>query len=384
VVCALSLGIVLALGGFAAWAWIDAHLPRIFRFEDYAASALQVTRVLAADGSVIDELFIERRTVVALEAVPKHLRDAVIAAEDADFYAHRGVDPMGIARALYRDVAEGRFAQGGSTITQQVARTFYLTAEKTLLRKAREAVLAFKLERELTKDAILALYLNQIYFGHGRWGVQEAARLYFGADVQSLGLAESALIAGVIQSPGRLSPFVDPEAARARRHYVLQQMVTHGLASPAAARDAERAPLPVAPGPLQPIPVAAGALGGHRDRRGAARGSAGAHDARSADAGCCRGRRRGGAPRRRPPGARVVRPRSRLSGDHGCAPGSARAGARAHGASVGARGAGHRDARARAGLRGRRRHRPGVARLRRSGRPVRSERRRGPGAAAAG
>lgn len=248
----LALAVLLAVGGWGAWLWVDARLPPVFTFDQYARSVPQVTRVLDADGTVIDELFVERRTVVPLGALPRHLRLAVIAAEDADFLRHRGLDPLGIARALLRDLAEGRLAQGGSTITQQVARTFYLSAEKTLSRKLREAVLAIKLERELTKDAILALYLNQIYFGHGRWGVQEAARYYFGKDVQGVDLAEAALLAGVVQSPGRLSPFVAPEAARRRRRYVLEQMIANGLVEPAAARLAMAAPLPAAPGATLP------------------------------------------------------------------------------------------------------------------------------------
>lgn len=243
----LALAVLLSVALWGAWMWVDARLPAVFTFDEYPHTAPQVTRVLAADGTVIDELFVERRTVVPLGAIPVHMRMAAIAAEDADFLRHGGLDPLGIARALLRDVIEGRMAQGGSTITQQVARTFYLSSEKTLSRKLREAVLAIKLERELTKDAILALYLNQIYFGHGRWGVQEAARYYFGKDVQGVNLAEAALLAGVVQSPGRLSPFVAPAAAQRRRRYVLEQMIAKGLADPAAARRAMAAPLPEAP-----------------------------------------------------------------------------------------------------------------------------------------
>ena len=237
---AVALGLTVAVG----FLWIDAHLPDVFRFDDYRGSALQVTRVLAADGRLIDELFVERRTVVPLEAVPRVVRDAVIAAEDGGFYEHSGLDFAGILRALARDVAEQRFAQGGSTITQQVARTFYLSSEKTLGRKLREAVLAMKLERELSKDAILALYLNQIYFGHGRYGIQEASRFYFGKDVQAVTLGEAALLAGIVQSPGRLSPFVSADGARRRRQYVLDQMVGLGLVEPDAARDAAASALP--------------------------------------------------------------------------------------------------------------------------------------------
>ena len=249
----LALLVAAAVVAWGAWLWIDAHLPPIATFDEYARTVPQVTRILAADGSVIDELFVERRTVVPLAGIPRRLRLAAIAAEDADFLSHRGLDPWGIARALLRDVVEGRLAQGGSTITQQVARTFYLSAEKTLSRKLTEAVLAIKLERELTKDAILALYLNQIYFGHGRWGVQEASRYYLGKDVQGVTLAEAALLAGIVQSPGRLSPFVAPEAARRRRAYVLEQMVANGFVDAAEARRAARAPLP-----SEPAPAAAG------------------------------------------------------------------------------------------------------------------------------
>jgi len=179
---------------------------------------------LDRNGDAIGEVFSERRTVVSMEEIPRHLVLCVLAAEDADFYQHEGLDYPGMARALIRDLAEGRAAQGASTITQQVVKLLLLTPERTIARKVRELILGRRLEQELTKDEILHLYLNHINFGHARYGVQEAARFYFGKDVSELTLAEASLIAGVPQAPARLSPRTHIEAARRRQAYVLGQL----------------------------------------------------------------------------------------------------------------------------------------------------------------
>ena len=164
-----------------------------------------------------------------LAQIPKPLREAVIATEDARFYSHYGVDPTGIARAIYQNFRRGRIVEGGSTITQQLAKVLFLTPDKSLERKLKEAILAMELERRYSKDRILELYLNQIYFGHGAFGVEAAARTFFGKGVGELTLSESALLAGLPKAPAIYSPFEHPDAAKRRRMIVLGRMVETGI-----------------------------------------------------------------------------------------------------------------------------------------------------------
>ncbi len=234
----LVLGILAAVAFVVLIQELSQDLPEVFAYETYLAQAKQASRVLASDGTIISEFFEERRTVVPKERVPRVMQLAMVAAEDADFYRHGGVDYMGIARAMWRNLRAGRFVQGASTITQQVARTFYLTQEKTISRKLREMVLARELERRMSKEEILTLYLNQIYFGHGAYGIEEASRTFFGRSVDELGLAEAALLAGLVQSPERLSPYKHPERARKRRAYVLEQMMEKGFVDRARGEEA--------------------------------------------------------------------------------------------------------------------------------------------------
>ncbi|MEO0322790.1 MAG: PBP1A family penicillin-binding protein [Myxococcota bacterium] len=223
----LKLMLTLALLGAVAlagvFAWYGRDLPEVASLRDYAPP--QTTRVLDRHGALLGEVFDERRTVVSMEAIPRNLVVSVLAAEDADFYRHEGLDYPGIMRALAYDVLEGRAAQGASTITQQVVKLLLLSPERTLARKIRELILARRLEQELSKDEILHLYLNHINFGHGRYGAQEAARYYFGKDARDLSLAEATLIAGVPQAPARLSPRTHPEAARRRQAFVIRQLL---------------------------------------------------------------------------------------------------------------------------------------------------------------
>ncbi|MCU0663980.1 MAG: PBP1A family penicillin-binding protein [Myxococcota bacterium] len=184
----------------------------------------QTTRVVSADGVLLAELFEERRTVVPLQRIPKVMVDAVLAAEDADFRTHGGLDYSGIARAVWTNLWRGRLSQGASTITQQVARTFFLGRERTFSRKIREILLTFRLEDRLTKDEILFLYLNQINFGHARYGVQEASWHYFATEVSELTLPQAALLAGLPKGPGIYSPLVNRDKALARRNWVLSEM----------------------------------------------------------------------------------------------------------------------------------------------------------------
>lgn len=216
---ALVAGALMALGSYA---YFSRDLPSVSTLRDYRPP--QTTRVYDRHRKVIGEIFTERRTVIPMSEVPRNVVLSVLAAEDADFYEHEGLDYAGILRAVGRDILEGRAAQGGSTITQQVVKLMLLTPERTISRKLRELILARRLENELSKDEILHLYLNNVNFGHGRYGIQEAARYYFAKNARELTLAEASLLAGVPQAPARLSPRSHPEAARRRQLYVLSQL----------------------------------------------------------------------------------------------------------------------------------------------------------------
>jgi penicillin-binding protein 1A len=213
------------LGGGMMYRW-TRELPAFDDLKDYAP--LVSTRVFGADGSEIFQFARERRTVVPLEQMPQALRRAVLAAEDAHFYEHEGVNYLAIARCAVKGLLGGGVKCGGSTITQQVVKTFLLQSDWRVKRKLKELVLAPRLEQNLSKDEILYLYLNQIYLGHQRYGVEEASRFYFGKGVKDLALGEAAVLAGVIQSPMRLSPVNHPASAKRRQEYVLRRMREEG------------------------------------------------------------------------------------------------------------------------------------------------------------
>ena len=186
----------------------------------------------------------EDRVNVNLEQVPDVMVNAVVAAEDRDFFEHGGVDPLGIARAAYTDIrGNSASRQGGSTITQQYVKNAYLTDERTLTRKIREAVIAVKLEQEISKEQILENYLNTIYFGRGAYGVQAASRVYFEKDVGELGLADAALLAGLIRSPQRAEPYDHPEEAKRRRRTVLDAMLEEEMISREERDTADEVPM---------------------------------------------------------------------------------------------------------------------------------------------
>ena len=186
------------------------------------------TRIFAADGSLLLNVHAtENRLPATIEQIPLDLQRAFVAAEDARFYQHNGVDIKAIARALWRNFHEGEVAEGGSTLTQQLAKNALLSQERTWKRKIQEAVLALELERRYSKDKIMEMYLNQIYFGAGAYGVQTAAQIYFGKNVQDLNLAECALLAGIPKRPNDYSPFNNLRAAKERQEIVLTQMVKY-------------------------------------------------------------------------------------------------------------------------------------------------------------
>ena len=210
---------------FGVWHY-SKDLPSVDSLAVYEPPT--VTIVTDGQGNLVGEFFEQQRYVVPLERIPKHVQDAFVAAEDAAFWEHSGLDYQGIVRAMIKNIQEGRMAQGASTITQQVARSFLLTREKKLERKIKEAILAARVERNFDKEHILFLYLNQIFLGHGAYGVQAAARLYFDKDVSELTLAEGAIIAGLPQAPSNYSPNRNFSAAKERQKYVLTQMAKKG------------------------------------------------------------------------------------------------------------------------------------------------------------
>ncbi len=221
--------IVAALSGVVAGAFmaLTHDLPEIRSLETYRPSA--TTRIYSSDGVILSELFMEKRDPVLLKEIPDYLKLALITTEDRNFYKHSGLDFKGIARAVIKDIKAGGFVEGASTITQQLAKTLFLTSEKTLVRKLKEAVLAFQIERRYTKDEILELYLNEVYFGSSAYGVESAARTFFGKSVIRLDLSECALIAAMPKAPSRYSPLVNKDLAVKRRNIILKQMLKTGV-----------------------------------------------------------------------------------------------------------------------------------------------------------
>lgn len=207
----------------------------------------QVTKILAKDGTELASLFTERRTVISLDKVPDHVKLAFLAAEDARFYEHEGLNYVGMLRALAANLRAGKTVQGGSTITQQVVKNLLLDSTRSYERKIRETILARRLEQYLSKDEIFSLYLNHIYLGHGRYGVEEAARFYFGKPTKELNLTEAVALAGLVASPEHYSPRRDPEKNAERRRYVLGQMLQKQFIKQDLYESALAAPLHTAP-----------------------------------------------------------------------------------------------------------------------------------------
>ena len=217
--------------------------------EDVPRRALaQTSFVYAADESVITELHaVEDRVVLPTSQIPRSIRDAAVAIEDRRFYQHHGIDGRAILRASYVNLRDGTIEEGGSTITQQLVKNLYTGADRTLARKLSEASLAWQLEDRLSKDEILTRYLNTVYFGQGAYGVQAAARTFFGVDARDLSLSRSALLAGLITSPGHFDPYEYPRRARGRRRVVLRLMDELGMITEAQRRHARKAPIHLQP-----------------------------------------------------------------------------------------------------------------------------------------
>lgn len=238
----VSFGLLGLVGiGALLFYHITKDLPEVSSLKTYQAS--YSTEVFSDDGKKIGEFTNERRYPVQFERIPKHVISAFLAAEDAKFYEHHGIDFSSILRAAIANVFRGKYAQGGSTITQQLARGLLLSKKKEITRKIREIILAMRMEKELSKNEILNLYLNEIYLGHGAYGIGAAAENYFHKTVEKLSLSEAAMLAALPQGPSAWDPFHNPYRAKERQGYVLKRMVDEKLASAADAKDALNQPL---------------------------------------------------------------------------------------------------------------------------------------------
>lgn len=222
ILAAVVFGLVVSALLALAATLIYPELPSLESLTDYRPKV--PLRVYSEDGYLIGEFGEERRAFVKIENVPQSLKQAILAAEDERFYQHGGVDTLGILRAAIANVSSGSFKEGASTITMQVARNFFLSSEKTATRKLSEALLAIKIEHNLTKDQILELYINQIYLGQRAYGFAAAAQVYYGKPLNELNVAEMAMLAGLPKAPSRYNPFANPKRATARQQYVLRRM----------------------------------------------------------------------------------------------------------------------------------------------------------------
>lgn len=237
----LNLGLVLAFGVVLAIIYMSDQLPSVKTLKDVQLQT--PLRVYTADGKLISQFGEKRRIPVEYQQIPPDLINAFIATEDRRFYDHSGVDFRGLARAAHHVISEGNKGQGGSTITMQLARNMFLSPQKTYIRKINEILLALQIEKELTKDEIMALYLNKIYLGQRAYGVASAAQVYYGKDLDELTLAQMAMIAGLPKAPSTLNPITNPERAFERRKHVLERMLQQGFISQAQYDQAVNEPI---------------------------------------------------------------------------------------------------------------------------------------------
>ncbi len=246
----LVLGVAVVAG---TWSYYSRDLPSVDELRTWRPP--QVTKVACRDGSTCAEFYLQRRTWVDITTLPQHVRDSFLAAEDADFYSHQGLDYLGILRSAVKNLKPGGMKSGASTISQQICRQLLLSQERTLSRKIREWILTPRMEQALGKDQILNLYVNTVYFGHNRYGVEEAALFYFGKHAKNLTLGESTVLAGTVQLPHRINPVTNIVKAKRRQRYVLLQLASHGFVP----QDKVNAELekPIVLGPRPPAQVGA-------------------------------------------------------------------------------------------------------------------------------
>ena len=241
----IIMAIVLVMVVGVGCGFLTATLNTKQDLEDVRPAAS--SQIYYSDGTELASVHSEENRVpVEFNQIPQNLKDAFVAVEDARFYEHAGVDPRGIMRAVWVNLTRRGVAEGGSTITQQLAKNAYLTQDRTFKRKVQEMFLALQLERKYTKDEILGLYLNQIYFGQGAYGVQAAAKTYFGKDVKDLTLNECAMLAGIPKSPNYYSPLNNLQAAQERKATVLDQMAKYGYISSSTAEKTKKEDLALA------------------------------------------------------------------------------------------------------------------------------------------
>ena len=217
------------------------NLPTTDALETYTPPL--VTKIYDIHGEIITELFTQRRTVMPLAEIPVNLQNAILATEDEHFFSHWGINLRGIARAGLVNLRHGKVVEGGSTITQQLSKVLFFTPERSLSRKMRELLLAIQLEHNYSKEEILQMYLNQIYFGHGAYGVEAAARTFFGKHARELTLSDCALLGGLPRSPRSYSPFLNPQGAQRRRSWVLSRMRRSGFISTKEESEANLVPI---------------------------------------------------------------------------------------------------------------------------------------------
>lgn len=240
-ITAFFLLVVSMLSIAGVYYYFSKNLPDLSLLINYHPNI--TTTVYSDQGELIGEFYIEKRTVIPLTRMPEILIDAFISVEDSRFYEHKGISFFGIARAFFKNLKAGKIVQGGSTITQQVTKYFLLSPERRLSRKIKEVILAYRIEKQLSKEKILFLYLNQIYLGHGAYGVETAAQRYFGKHVEELTLAECAMFAGLPRAPNTYSPFTNPDVAKKRQAYVLKRMVKTNYITAEQAQEALSTPL---------------------------------------------------------------------------------------------------------------------------------------------
>ncbi len=222
----VSLGLMGSLILFTFVVYISFNLPEVAPLEDYSPPI--PSQVLSKDGEVLLEIGIENRELVPIDQIPTKVVNSFLAAEDDNFYEHNGVDYLGVVRAMLANIRAGRVVQGGSTITQQVAKQLLLSKERSITRKIKDFLLAQRIEEKFTKEEILYLYLNQVYLGGGYYGVKAAAHGYFDKELSEITVAQSALLAGLLVAPGKYSPYVNPKYAKIRQQYVLRRLKDTG------------------------------------------------------------------------------------------------------------------------------------------------------------
>ncbi len=234
--------VVLVIGvGIGAYLAIIEGIPQIEEIKNYKPS--QGTKVYADDDVLIGEFKVEKGIYAPIKKIPEHLIQAVVAVEDSRFWVHKGVDYVAIVRAAFKDILAGGIKEGASTITQQLAKVVFLSPERTIGRKLKEAVLAFRLEKNLTKEEILELYLNRVYFGHRAYGIEMASKRYFGKSVSDINLAEAALLIGLIKAPNNYSPYNNLDKAKERQYIVFKRMQEEGYITKEQVDEAYKQPL---------------------------------------------------------------------------------------------------------------------------------------------